>query len=165
MGCHTWFKVKSAYSKEELRQKWIEQQKLWIRDWTVYTNDPKNKYRSQRIFGKHSQEWYEFQLALFKRQLRMVENGTIKQSFINHINGTKDEDLYEIVDGVIYCETDKMPHDLFRKGSYPDKRLFSLKETMKYINDPENSCIIYEDTVELLNEFWNKNPDGMISFG
>ena len=54
---------------------------------------------------------------------------------------------------------------MFRKYGYPDDKLFSLKETLDYINNPLNKCITNDKTFEWLDEFWNKYPDGMIEFG
>ena len=54
---------------------------------------------------------------------------------------------------------------MFRKYGYPQDKLFSLEETLAYINNPENECVINDNTFKWLEEFWAKYPDGMIDFG
>jgi hypothetical protein len=58
-------------------------------------------------------------------------------------------------------------HDVFRKYGYPEDLLFSLEETLTYINNPKNKCSIHDKewTLKTLYEFWKKYPDGMIQFG
>jgi hypothetical protein len=56
-------------------------------------------------------------------------------------------------------------HDVFRTSDYDGAELYSLKETIDYISDEKNGCLIMENTVELLNEFWDKYPEGVIEFG
>jgi hypothetical protein len=65
----------------------------------------------------------------------------------------------------MYRNTDSLPHDLFRKYGYPETKLFSLQETLDYINDPNNECQTFEYTESGLRKFWRYYPNGMISFG
>ena len=91
----------------------------------------------------------------------MVENNFCQRAVWNHQN---DNELTEYIEGKgFYVETGF--HDMFRKYGYPDDRLFSLEETLNYINNYENKCIVYENTIDLLKDFWSKYPDGFIEFG
>jgi hypothetical protein len=40
-----------------------------------------------------------------------------------------------------------------------------LEETLAYIRDPKNECVVYDHTEELLEKFWKEHPEGMINFG
>jgi hypothetical protein len=65
-------------------------------------------------------------------------------------------------------------HDLFRINDYPTIELHSLEETMAFIDKRQRARDLdkkihfldpKEETFELLKEFWEKHPDGMINFG
>ena len=84
------------------------------------------------------------------------------------------EDMHEIHNGIIYCNNDDVPHDIFRLGGYPDDILFSFEESKKFIEENRDK-IFYggassqaqgeEECLSLLINFWNNNPIGMIDFG
>lgn len=158
MGCHTWFATKSKYSLEELRSIWITQQEKKIEHWEKNSETIKEVVLS----SAWDQKYYEWQMKLFKRQLRMVRNGNIKCAFVNHVE-TDEGDIYEMGNGVVYCNKQDLPHDLFRCG-YTDTKLFSLAETLAYLDDPKNQCTEFPDTRERLLRFWEQYPDSMISF-
>jgi hypothetical protein len=82
-------------------------------------------------------------------------------------------------------QNDAEYHDLFRTGkcnedgTYTDDVIFSNKECFEWIDKPEN-CVSFKNTVfdtdeqekinreysiNKLNEFWDKYPDGVIYFG
>lgn len=82
-------------------------------------------------------------------------------------------------------QNDAEYHDLFRTGkrnedgTYTDNVIFSKKECFEWIYKPEN-CVSFKNTVfdtdeqekinreysiNKLNEFWDKYPDGVIYFG
>lgn len=63
-----------------------------------------------------------------------------------------------------YSECDDY-HDVFRKYGYPENMIFSLEETLEYIKDPKNECVVYDYTERRIREFWEKYPNGMINFG
>lgn len=158
MGCHTWAYKKVERTQEEAKQSCLrllrKSEKLNLNilanrnynglDWSNWTEDELIKHDSH-----------------LKRKMRMVENNFCQRAVWNHQD---DENLTKYVDGKgFYIEVGF--HDIFRKYGYPSDKLFSLQETLDYINNPENDCTIYENTIEKLEEFWGKYPDGMIEFG
>ena len=92
----------------------------------------------------------------------MVKNNLCQKTVWNNQN---DKELTVYVEGKGLFIEDTGFHDVFRKYGYPDDKLFSLKESLDYINNTNNDCVIYEDTVQRLTEFWNKFKNGMIEFG
>lgn len=63
--------------------------------------------------------------------------------------------------GVLYEEIDEF-HDLFRVGDYPETTLHSFEETTEFIENNKVKGDIYWDE---LKKFWEKYPDGLITFG
>ena len=175
MGCHTWFKVESKYSLEELRQIWIQQRINWIERWETFTKNPECEERTEGgIFSSYTQEYFDWYLKVYKRQFDFVKKGIVKQDFIHHLTHMDDEDMHEIHNGILYCDNEDVPHDIFRIGDYPDDILFSFEESKKFI-EKNRDKIFYgtassqaqseEECLYLLRNFWNKNRIGMIDFG
>jgi len=165
MGCHTWFKTKSKYSLEEIRQIWIQQQKKWIQQWEDYTFNPELKEKRLEIFTtEKTQKEFEYYLEVYKRQLRKVESGHVKYSFVdNLLEGTDEGILYEYYNDTIFVDNRTMPHDIFRIGGYPEDLLFSYDDTIKFI---QKNNIEYDDIMlNKLKKFWDENPIGLIRFG
>jgi len=158
MGCHTWF-----YRKKERNQKEAKQSCLRLLRKSEKLN--LNILTDGNYKGLDWSNWTESELikhdSYLKRQIRMVKNNFCQRAVWNHQD---DKNLTEYIDGKgFYMETGF--HDTFRKYGYPEDKLFSLQETLDYINNPKNDCTIYENTIERLKEFWDKYPDGMIEFG
>lgn len=159
MGCHTWFYRKIERAQEEAKQSCLSTLKR-NRDlaWKIYK-------RPQTFLGIDWNTTKEEQLKsikIYNRQIKAVSNNYCQRAVWNY---QRDDNLTEYVDGKgLYIE-DTGFHDTFRRGGYPDDKLFSLAETLKYINNPENKCQVYENTIESLEDFWSKYPDGMIKFG
>jgi hypothetical protein len=159
MGCHTWFYRKIERTQEQAKQNCLKgllkSEKLNLSilndrnyngiDWSDWTDD---------MLLKHD--------ASLKKQIRMVKNNFCQRAVWNHQN---DKNLTEYIEGKgLYIE-DTGFHDVFRKYGYPENKLFSLEETLDYINNTENNCTIYENTIERLKDFWKNYPDGFIEFG
>ena len=72
--------------------------------------------------------------------------------------------------GKYYIE-DTNVHDIFRTTEYPSDILLSEKDTLEFINNKENVCSNSKDInsgkvdLELIKEFWEKFPNGLIEFG
>lgn len=159
MGCHTWFYRKIERTQEEAKQSCIEYLK-YARNlaWKIHRK-PNGYFGIDWNSTKEEQLRY---VRLLNRQIRMVSNNLCQKAVWNKQN---DEDLVEYFEGKgLYIE-DTGFHDLFRKYDYPDDVLFSIKDTLDYIKNKENDCTVYENTIERLNEFWSKYPDGAILFG
>jgi hypothetical protein len=56
-------------------------------------------------------------------------------------------------------------HAVFRCYNYPEDILYSLKETLTFINNPINEVKVFENTFIKLKEFWERYPTGIIKFG
>ena len=157
MGCHTWFNKRVDRNLEEAKANFLR-------------NISKAKETNESVLiDKHFDgiNWTDYAsdedlIESIKRLSKTLEdfhNGLLPESVIweNQLDG-------QYVDGKgFYIHVDY--HDVFRKYGYPEDKLFSLQETLDYINDPKNECVINDTTVKILEEFWKKYPDGMIYFG
>ena len=159
MGCHTWFYRKIERTQKEAKESCLKElrksEKLNL-----------NILQDRNYNGLDWSEWEEVDLikydAILKRKIMMVENDLCGKAVWNHQN---DKELTEFVEGKgLYIE-DTGFHDLFIKYGYPDDRLFSLDETLDYLNDSKNKCVVYEDSLSRIKDFWEKFPNGMIEFG
>jgi hypothetical protein len=176
LGCHTWFKVKSKHSLEDLREIWLNKQKEWIDKWDNYKENPDCKERQvDGIFGNLSQEQFDWYSKVHKRQFDFVKKKIIKSDFVHHLyKDLEDEKLFEYHNGILYSDNGNLPHDIFRIGDYPEDKLFSLEDTLGFI-EKNREKIYYgtassqaqaeEEAIKLLKDFWVKNPIAMIDFG
>lgn len=168
MGCHTWFyrKLDIQPTYNDAKNFFIKRSKESINFYTrcienpgKFENDFIESYRNTDIYTIEKMKHY---INVIKRQLRLVENGYCKEAVLSKY------DIYEYLKGHGFYTDDGCPHDIFRKYGYPDDKLFSFEDTLKYINDPENDChFIFskEETIKRLKDFWDKNPDAFIEFG
>jgi hypothetical protein len=166
MGCHTWFYKKiDTPPYEEMKKFVIDTYNRSINDLTCWIDNPTD-VEYLEMFEAYPEWTIEFITTwrdTDKRRVRMIEADLCKQAVMNKfcMNGDK---LTEFYNGNLYDDVDGY-HDIFRKYGYPEDRLFSLEETLEYINDPKNDCDTYDKTIELLTKFWFEYPDGMITFG
>ena len=167
MGCHTWFykKVKGPDTDKMYQtvvkrvQKEIEFLKRLIDDRESIDADLLEAYP----------EW----TPEFANQNIPIWQGILDQALDRTLQFEKLCEYYEIwspglkhyVEGKGWFDEVDGFHDEFRKYGYPDDRLYSLEETLAYIENPENNCTVYETTKRRLKEFWEKYPEGMIEFG
>jgi hypothetical protein len=175
MGCHTWFyeKIDSPVDIREFVLLKINEN-LDFFNKLIHRRD----LIDQELLDAYP-EWTEDygleQTEIWKNLLGYL-NGEeeLPVEFANEIKIVEDiwEELYLMFhtdlivyeNGNWYKSSDSF-HDIFRKYGYPDDKLFSLEETMDYINDSTNNCNTSENTEKWLKEFWDKHPDGMINFG
>ena len=136
MGCHTWFYRKIERTQEEAKQSCLrglrKSEKLNL-----------NILANRNYNGLDWSDWTESELikhdSYLKRQIKMVNNNFCQRAVWNHQN---DENLTEYIEGKgLYIE-DTGFHDVFRRGDYPEDRLFSHEETIKYLED-NDSIITY----------------------
>lgn len=156
MGCHTWFYKKLEMTQEEAKKNCLKS----LRE-SEELNLEIIKSGDYTKFGWEI-KYLEKLDAIIKRQIRMVSNDYCKRAVWNRVEFDNKLSIY--VDGKgFYVEADA--HDLFRRGLYPDDKLFSYEETISYIEDPKNQCQVFEYTYEGLRKFWDECPDGLIEFG
>lgn len=150
MDCHTRFYKKIERTQEEAKKSCI----TGLDHYLNYINDIVKK-------DDLAKERFQQYAKVIKRQIRVVEKGLCQRAVWNH---QYDKHLTKYVDKKgLYKVTDY--YDVFRRNSCPDDKLFSLEEALNYIDDPNNKCDIFPNTIEKLKEFWEKYPDGMIRFG
>ena len=132
----------------------------------------------QHTWFLKSKELYLKQNELYEK-LDKFENGEIYLDDLELLQlNTEIDEIDEQNDADDY-------HDLFRTGkcnenkTYTDDVLFSRKECFEWIDKPENFVsfkntifetdeqekINREYSINKLNEFWGKYPDGVIYFG
>lgn len=166
MGCHTWFYKKVNRTYEEAKEIWINNQKEIIKRWKEIINNPEDK---SRIVYEWTKEFCENYLEVLNRQLKIVQKELCKVAVMNHQPNDKNGKLYQYISNNLYCTSDELPHDYFRIGNYPEDLLFSLEQTLNFL-ESNNDKIFYswkskEETIKYLKEFWNQYPNGLIKFG
>lgn len=162
MGCHTWAAYKCNRSIEEVRQIWIEKRIKWIEDYQKYIDNP-----DLSPFERDSMESKIWNMSIYKRQLQIVKKGLCNVAVMND----QPEHSYYISDKGFYIVCNDF-HDMFRVSGYPKDILFSYQESLDFISKYENQYntkikIDYynENDKNLLREFWEKYPEGIIFFG
>jgi hypothetical protein len=171
MGCHTWlYKKIETPSYEHIQKSVIHWYKKNI-------NEMRNMYKQfdegtlsdsdkecfeNCNFGKYREKWINMCL-IWERQMRMVENGLCKVATCKKY-AENQEGLVTYIDGKGFYKSIKYG-DIFRRYDYPVDKLWSYFETMEYVNNPANECVLYDTSYKCIKEFWDKHPDGMIDFG
>lgn len=195
MGCHTWFYRKIERTQEEANESCIKGLKKSRRlSWKIFKNPTGYRGINWEENCDSNKENCLKSISILNRKIKAIYNGYYKKAVWNH---QSDKDLTVYIKGKgLYIENTEF-HDLFRRGGYPEDRLFSYEETIKYLED-NDSIITYgyfqrshqdipcinglcngekptwfevdreigkTESLELIKEFWNKYPDGMIQFG
>jgi len=181
MGCHTWFYKSLSNPTRETMKNFIRDKVLVELEFLDRLINNREEIDSDLL--ESYPEWtVEYALENTKswnKILDFIHTGEINLTELSEFFGstyTKENllenlycflcnDIIEYIDGRGFFKDCDEFHDVFRKWGYPDDKLFSLEETLEYINNPENECKVYEHTEERLKEFWKKYPDGMITFG
>jgi len=161
MGCHTWFYKKINISIDEARENVIRHRQDTVDSLKKSIENIKNPNHITD-YGITKKDAIHV-VKVFERQIRMIKKGLCNCAVFNKFDRGH---IIEHIKGVgLYEEIDDF-HDVFRVGGYPDDKLFSLDDTIEYINN--KNCYFdtdMSDTVNTLKEFWDKYPDGMILFG
>ena len=193
MGCHTWFyrKVedpsvdkmmstiedriereltfleKLINDRDSIDAELLECYSDWTPEWAV-----KNRefWTQLSMFLKGEAELRDSDKRKFWMHIDVDNQNTElnndkRESILKQLYSTWSDELY--IEGRGFFVDDTGYHDEFRKYGYPNDLLFSLEETLAYIDDPKNKCFVSdrEWTEKRLKEFWEKHPDGMIQFG
>lgn len=166
MGCHTWFYRKiDGPSPENVRGDLVKYFKESISFYDILEKSPEKIDEDYSwIFEAITPEQIaaERDELLFLYQLLVSGEMTELHSYELWCSFYTSQTRY--VDGKgWFCYDDDLPHDLFRIGDYPEDLLFSLEETMSFIEN--KNCTTYDNTQKSLEKFWDEFPDGMISFG
>jgi hypothetical protein len=158
MGCHTWFYRKINRTQDEAREDCLVGYRKSLNLYKKILKDPLYK----RIEWGYTDEQLTYYISSLEIQIKDVENRLCEKEVWDE---QSDEDLTQYVDDKGLFIEDTGYHDLFRTHIYSSPNLFSLEETLNFINDPINECRVFPSTFNLLEEFWTKYPDGMIDFG
>lgn len=163
MGCHTWFYKRVTIPFEEVKKSVILSLEQRIETGRMI-KEREGVFADEDLL-EDTPEWTpehgQWVMDVAKRQIRVINKGycelAVRKKYIH------DGDLTtHYIEGEDYY-ADAGYHDLFRMHGYPLHQLFSLKETLDYIE--KHKCTTYEWTNEKLKAFWDEHPDGMIRFG
>lgn len=158
MGCHTWFYRKIERTQEEATIRCLKRLK---RHRNLYWKIHKNPNYLD-IDWEISKADNLNRIRILNRQIKAISNGFYKKALWNRQD---DKNLTKFIEGKgLYIE-DTGYHDIFRKYGYPEDRLFSLEETLEYINNPINECDLRDSSIDRLTQFWQEYPEGIICFG
>lgn len=162
MGCHTWFNKRVNISYDEIKQKYIDSLKenLDFCDRLLHNRDSLDPDLLD-AYPEWDEKYAIDEIEMSKQTIIEVENDKMS---IEDIISRSPQSLI-CFNGIIYTWKDVEYHDVFRKYGYPEDVLFSMEETIEYIMEPKNKCLLYTDTMKRLIEFWTEYPDGCITFG
>ena len=163
MGCHTWFfkivdpqptwKEVKAFKLDNIDRS-IELYHQMIDD--TLDADLKDAY------PEWNKEYGERLIPICNRMRRMVEKDLCKLAVCHEFRYNNNLTYFSKEKEAFYYDDGTLPHDLFRIGNYSNEQLFSLKDTLDFI---EKYNYKIEFDMQKLEYFWNKYPDGMIHFG
>lgn len=188
MGCHTWFYKKIEVDYDVVKSNVIKQleRELDLLDRMINRRDEIGPEALHYVMlldaiPEWTTEFGNERKAIKERQLSIIKKDLCKEAmYSKYIHGNPGSGIITryIKGKGIFISTDDLPHGLFRRGNYPDDTLFSLEETLKYLddndsvisypfwnNESENRQTRKEKCVEELTKFWKEYPDGMICFG
>jgi hypothetical protein len=168
MGCHTWFYKKSnklttiPEIKEYIREHCKKNIKLLKCDYSGYTaEDAKSLIELDEELTEEEKIQVKLDIKYFENILKNLKNLNKRRKLENIFNFLSMHNL-TMINNFMY-ETDNEYHDLFRIGNYEQADLKSLEETLDFIKN--NKIAINSENYNRLLMFWEKNTDGIISFG
>jgi hypothetical protein len=165
MGCHTWFykKVEDNISYDDIRD-------VVYNDYLDVVNINKGLLSGdiddyiKEMYSDISVDHINNSLLIAERMCRMIQNNFCKVAVCKRFRYKNN--LTDFTNNSFYYTNDKLPHDLFRIGGYPEDILFSLEDTYKFIESNKDkiyfNIVVWEDKIKT---FWKDNPNGMIKFG
>ena len=167
MGCHTWFyrKVEIDYetAKSSLIKRYSEEINL-CQKWIDNPTDPEY-LEMVKVYTDWTIDNLMYDVEVTKRRLRLVEGGYCKLA-VMHKYQTGLTAVYRYVNNIGMFKSLNEFHDIFRIHNYPEDQLFSLIDTLQFIEDHKAEITYHCQNWESeLLIFWNKYPDGMITFG
>lgn len=167
MGCHTWFYKKVDISYEDAKSSLIKRYSANInlcQKWIDNPTDPEY-LEMVEIYKDWTIDNLIRETEITKRQLRLVEGGYCKAAVMRKYRYGLTGVYSYVKDIGMFKSIDEF-HNIFRMPNYPEDQLFSLNETLKFVEIHKNEITYYHQNWEreLIN-YWNKYPDGMITFG
>jgi hypothetical protein len=172
MGCHTWFAKKIEVSHADVKanvvatlQKQIDFYQQLISDRSSIDPELLEAYPEWTI------EFGQKYLNIVLRQLRLINEDFCQHAmYMRYVHN--DDQTYYVRGRGFYVVTKEMPHDIFRIGGYPQDELYSLQETLDFIEahkqGGQNEYYVYsfcEDWQQRLADFWKQYPEAQIHFG
>jgi hypothetical protein len=166
MGCHTWF----YKYKKEVDWEFVK------KDYIIKSNKLISKVNSL-LNNKIPKEWINDEETIEYYKTNGIEIIKILNKHIELANQDKCINAicyrYYYWDKLHYYKhnlyTHLKLHDLFRIYTYPKNKLTSFNQTLdfiyKNIDDIEFLNDTQEETIKKLRKFWDKYPNGLITFG
>lgn len=164
MGCHTWFYKKITVSLKEAREQLVTNLEKGIE---FYDEMIAGQLDEDLLdsYPEWTPEYGIYQKAIYNRKLRMVKKGLCSVAVMRNYSYNDTPVFYDKNKNCHYVSSEELPHNLFRIYGYPLDKLWSLNETLDFIEKNKEKSSIYDYTYEKLEEFWKNYPDGMIDFG
>ena len=140
MGCHTWFYRKIERTQQEANESCIKGLKKSRRlSWKIFKNPTSYRGINWEEDCGSTKESCLNSIKIINRKIKAIYNGYYQRAIWNH---QQDEELTHYIDNKgLYIE-DTGFYNVFRRGGYPEDRLFSYEETIKYLED-NDSIITY----------------------
>jgi hypothetical protein len=177
MGVHTWFykKIEGPTEKEAvvIVKNYIQEQIEKALHAKNGGDDDYFEFLSLWYGGENSPFHQNAYIDELNKSLSDLSNNLMDEDeFRSHLMDILDIDEYIPGRGYYADPDDDLPHDPFRGGNY-DEYLFSLEETLKFLEDNKtiekmnHSQLEYWETKgkQRVHDFWEKHPDGLIAFG
>jgi len=169
MGCHTWFYKKVDVNYEEVKAKVIVHYEEEISLLDKMINESLDKDLLE-VYPEFTIEYGLKNKPIIERKLSIIRKNLCKEAVCRRYR--HEDNLTDYINGKgFYTTKNDMQHDLFRIGNYPEDKLFSLTETLDFIEKNKDKIHSYyfnkvqnKDYKQQLEEFWKTYPDGMIRF-
>jgi hypothetical protein len=162
MGCHTWFykKVNPQPIYEEVKQYYLKDVDESIKLYQQMIDDTLDA-NIKEAYPDWTVEMGMKYLPIFERIKRIVEKNLCQVAVCNRYRHNNHLTVY--ANGNFYEYTHDLTHDVFRIGNYPNDNLFSLEDTLSFIEKNKDKIYHYhfnnvtnQDWKEQLEEFWKE---------
>lgn len=181
MGCHTWFYNKIDNMPKEhissIKEKLITDiNGYWIMNTSKedFIKEIKENIAADESFAYLKEMlkdgYFESQVSKYKKYLDILNNDTDIDSFNSVV---KDCYFCQEIDNVTYyCLTQFGWHDKFRVYGYPEEIFYDAQTLIDFLKNydqkmigPDKSTGFNTDIENIIKEFFNKYPNGMVQFG
>lgn len=170
MGCHTWFKKKIETPTIEEMKRAIGE--IYMSEILSYQSVLSGKDSVEREFIREFiegedeltndvDEFCREQILDLKKRSNLKDIDALKSEYTEAIHLNENRMICEI-DGVWYETIDEF-FDVFRSNKW-ETILKSREETLEFVGG-EGNVRLGEDSLQKLEEFWKKYPDGLIELG